>query len=149
MIKMISGVYGKPVTVNGTTTVKAVSPKDGPFSLSPEQEKRLVSRGVAVFVQEPDEFDGGDKVPELPELPEGVIAIPEYNADMKADELREIGKLCGLTFKVGMTKLEMVAALDEYIEANMVEDDELTDLDDEAEDEGEDAPEFDPAGAVQ
>ena len=68
-----------------------------------------------------------------------MVGIPEYSVDMKADELREIGKLCGLTFKVGMTKAEMVEALDAHIEANTVLEDE---------DEDEDAPDFDAAGAV-
>jgi hypothetical protein len=57
---------------------------------------------------------------------------------MKAAELREIGALCGLTFKVGMTKAEMVAALDKHIEENTVVD-ETPD---------EDAPTFDAAEAV-
>ena len=153
MIRIISGVYG------GKDGVKR--PGDKPFSLSPAEEARLVARKVAVYVDAPapapvddyvleDAPIGFDETPpedfvegddELPELPDGVIAIPEYSVAMKATELREIGKLCGLNFKVGMTKEEMVAALDKHIEENMVDDEEFTDP--------EDAPTFDAAEAVE
>ena len=140
MIKMIRGVFGLPV--NGI-----VVPKDKnsePFNASEEQEARLVKRGFAVYV---DSVEGADDsapidFDELPELPEGVTAIPEYNEDMKQSELREIGAMCGLTFKVGMTKKEMVAALDAHIEANMVDGEDFDEDDEEA-------PEFDASEAVQ
>lgn len=151
MIKMIRGVFGLPV--NGI--VKAVDKNYGPFEAGAEQEARLIRLGLAVRVEEgePATVDtdapiGFDETPpedftedgdELPELPDGVIGIPEYNEDMKASELREIGAMCGLTFKVGMSKKDMVAALDAHIEANMVDDED---------EDGEPAPEFDAAEAV-
>ena len=149
MIKIICGVYG------GKDGMKR--PGDKPFSLSPEEEARLVARKVAVYVTEPaiethqDEDDGApigfDEIPpedfDEDDLPDGVIAIPEYSVDMKPAELREIGKLCGLTFKVGMSKQEMVDALDAHIEANMVGDEEIIDTD------PEDAPTLDAAEAVE
>ena len=145
MIQMKSGVYGGK---GGKDGMKRAS--DGPFTLSAEEEARLVTRGVAKYVNVPG------VVEELPELPDGVAGIPEYNAGMTAKRLREIGKMCGLTFRVGMTKEEMVAALDAHIEANMVEDPDsiLDDADDESEEEEteeteEDAPSFDAAEAVQ
>ena len=149
MIKMIRGVFGLPV--NGIVVAKDKNSE--PFSASEEQEKRLVERGFAEYVDGVDTLTpiGFDEIPEgdaleddsneLPELPEGVTAIPEYSEDMKQSELREIGAMCGLTFKVGMTKKEMVAALDAHIEANMVEGDALED--------DEEAPEFDALEAVQ
>ena len=146
MIKMIRGVFGLPV--NGI--VKAMDKDSEPFSASKEQEKRLVERGFAVYVgdAEPSTAPEGDALDdeanELPELPEGVTAIPEYNEGMKQSELREIGAMCGLTFKVGMTKKEMVAALDAHIEANMVEGDALDD-----EEEEDETPTFDASEAVQ
>lgn len=77
--------------------------------------------------------------PELPELPEGVTAIPEYSVDSSLSDLRKIAALCGLTFKVGMTKADMVAMLDAHIAENT----------DESYGEGEeDAPTFDAADAV-
>ena len=153
MIRIICGVYG------GKNGVKR--PGDKPFSLTPAEEARLVALKVAAYVDAPAPAPADDYVPEdapigfdemppedfvegddeLLELPEGVIAIPEYSVAMKATELREIGKLCGLNFKVGMTKEEMVAALDKHIEENMVDDEEFTDP--------EDAPTFDAAEAVE
>ena len=145
MIEMIAGVFGLPVKQpNGKTRVVAKGPKDGPFAASKEQEARLVSMKLARYVELPEEDDeAGAPIGfnDMPELPEGVTAIPEYSEESTAKELREIGKLCGLTFKVGMTKAEMVAALDEHIEANMVEGDELPEEDD--------APSFDASEAVQ
>lgn len=167
MIKMIAGVFGLPVKqANGKCRVVAKGSEDGPFSADPEQEARLVAMGLAQYVEQPQDetFDedgapiGFDETPpedfdedgeELPELPEGVTAIPEYSVDMKATELREIGKLCGLTFKVGMTKEEMVAALDAHIEANMVEDEDFDEDGEGVADDGEPAPAFDAAEAVQ
>ena len=61
---------------------------------------------------------------------------------MTVKELRDIGKLCGLTFKIGMTKKEMVDALDANIEADIVEGDPEGPVD-------EPAPSFDAAEAVQ
>lgn len=153
MIRIICGVYG------GKNGVKR--PGDEPFSLSPAEEARLVSRKVAVYVNTPttapeDEYVpddapiGFDETPpedfDMDDLPDGVIGIPEYSVDMKATELREIGKLCGLTFKVGMTKEEMVAALDKHIEENMVDDEEFTE---DSTIDPEDAPTFDAAEAVE
>jgi hypothetical protein len=143
MIKMIRGVFGLPV--NGI--VKAMDKNSGPFEAGAEQEARLIRLGLAVRV------DGGEPAhaetvdtstpigfDETPPLPEGVTAIPEYSVDMKATELREIGAMCGLSFKVGMKKTEMVAALDAYVEANMVDDED---------EDGEPAPAFDASEAVQ
>lgn len=144
MIKMIAGVYGLPIkNADGSIRVKGMGPKDGPFSIDPEKEAKLVSKGVACYVEnhsaetEPDE---------LPELPDGVIPIPEYNEGMTAKQLREIGKLCGLTFKIGMSKAEMVDALDAHIAENAVDTD---DADPEESIQEEDAPVFDAAEAVQ
>lgn len=146
MVKIINGIFGH--YVNGK-----VVPKDKnsePLELAPELEEHLVKSGVAVYVNEdgaaPVGFD--ETPPELPELPEGVTAIPEYSVDMKATELREIGAMCGLTFKVGMTKAEMVAALDKHIEENTVEGVEVNEDGEITVAEDEDAPNFDAADAV-
>lgn len=142
MIRMIRGVFGLPVK----GIVKAMDKNSGPFNAGAEQEERLIRLGLAVRVDDGEpapvdevETDAPIGFDETPPLPEGVTGIPEYSVDMKASELREIGAMCGLTFKVGMTKADMVAALDAHIEANMVDDDEAD----------EDAPVFDAAEAVQ
>ncbi len=130
MIQIIRGVYGH--YVNGTVLAKGVDSE--PFSLEPEQEKRLVEQGVAVYVSS----DTAQK--ELPELPSDVTAIPEYSVDMKPDELRAIAKQMGLTFKFGTSKADMVAAMNHFLAEHMEQDD--------TEDGEEDAPTFDAAEAV-
>ena len=137
MIKIVCGVFGH--YIDGKVVPK--DNKSEPFALSPEREAELVAKKIAVYVDEPEteEVSEADAPIGFDELPEDVIPIPEYSINMKAAELREIGKLCGLEFEEGMTKAKMVAALDKHIEENTVEDEE--------EDE-DDAPTFDPADAV-
>lgn len=138
MIQMKAGTFGLPV--NGS--VKAMTKDSGPFKASEEQEARLVKLGLAVYVGEaPKQGDN------LPDLPDGVVGIPEYSTENTAAELREIGKLCGLTFKVGMTKAEMVEALDAHIAANTVDGVTVDENGEISVDE--DAPTFDAAEAVE
>ena len=140
MIRMIRGVFGLPV--NGI--VKAMDKNSGAFEAGAEQEERLIRLGLAVKVEAAD----GEPAPaetvdttapigfdEMPPLHE----VPAYDADMKADQLREIGAQFGLTFKVGMKKTDMVAALDKHFAENSTEEEE----------DGEPAPVFDAAEAVQ
>ncbi len=147
MIKMIIGVYGH---YSGS----GVEPKDKnspPFELSAEEEAQLVEQGVAVYV------DGGRTA-----LPAGVGTISQYNESSSVSELREIGKTLGLTFKVGMKKTDMIAALDAHIAENTDDDAESDDGNDGAESGGEsepptgendenkdNPPSFDPSQAVQ
>lgn len=124
MIEMIAGVYGLPVKNGNVKTIKGMSKDSGPFEAGTEQEARLVKLGMAVYVDKPV-----DNV-EPPELP--ADDIPEYSMENTVKELRAIGERYGLTFKAGMTKTEMLAALDNA--ANPVD---------------EEAPTFDAAEAVQ
>ncbi|RDY28651.1 hypothetical protein [Lachnotalea glycerini] len=52
MIQIIKGTYGYK-EANGTVTPK--TSKDGPFSLTEEQEARLIKRKVAVAVEQKEE----------------------------------------------------------------------------------------------
>lgn len=140
MIQMKAGTFG--LSVNGY--VKAMTKESGPFVASEEQEARLVKLGLAVYVDKAPEQDD-----DLPELHDGVTGIPEYSTENTAAELREIGKLCGLTFKAGMTKAEMVAALDAHIEENTVEGVEVDEDGEIIVPDDEDAPSFDASQAVQ
>lgn len=126
MIKIISGVYG----YRGGASVKPKTANDAPFSLPSEEEERLVKRGIAEYVDgepntEPEDWGG----------------IPEYNADMKVEELRAIAKKLGLSFKGGTSKEDIVEAIDKYLEEHS----------DHAEpvDEDEQPPTYDPSEAVQ
>ena len=146
MVQIVRGVYGH--YIGGRVVAK--DKNSAPFELSPEQEERLVKAGVAEYVNlpvnAPDE-DGNTEAPiGFDELPEDVVGIPEYSVESSAKELREIGKMCGLTFPATMTKADMVAALDKHIEENTVDG---VDIDEDGEgvpDEG--APTFDAADAV-
>ena len=107
MIQIIRGVYGHYITdaKTGKTRVVARDCHSDPIELTPEQEARLVSQGVARYVAEANNVAapiGFDDAPEEAEKP---------MEDMTAKELRELGKEYGLTFKAVMTKAEMVEAL--------------------------------------
>lgn len=165
MIKMIAGTYGLPVKQpNGKTHVVGMGPNSGHFSIDPAREAELVAKHLAVYVNQPapvvDEEQpedtgapiGFDEMPpeegDADELPEGVTGIPEYNVEMKATQLREIGAMCGLTFPVGMKKADMVAALDKYIEEHTVEGVEIDANGEIAVYDEEPAPTFDASEAV-
>lgn len=135
MIKIISGVYGYRSPDTGSVVPK--TSKDEPFSLTPEQEERLVSIGVAEYVEppepvaapgapdtgaEPPNVGGDDTQPNAEKTADGGTqrsqeGEPGKDVDreqvemlldeMNAKELREYGKELGFTFKVGMTKAEM------------------------------------------
>lgn len=143
MIKMIRGVFGLPV--NGI--VKAMDKNSGTFEAGAEQEERLVRLGLAVKVEDgepapvetvdttdpigmdetpPEDIDEAEVVEEIVDL-----------TTLSVKELRVIGKQYGLTFKVGMSKDEMVEAI-AAAQSETVEDED-----------GEPAPVFDASEAVQ
>ena len=133
MIQIIRGVYG---FLDKDGIVRPKTDADAPFELAPEQEERLVRLGVAEYVGKVNsapvaEAESGVSTEEAPT--DGISL-----ADLSVKELREIGKEYGLTFKVGISKAEMVAAIEEA-EANV----------DAEEEDGEDTPTFDPSEAVQ
>lgn len=137
MIQIVRGIYGY-MDEDGIVRAKRVD--DPPFELLPEQEERLVRLGVAQYVgnvnqaQEEAELAEAVGAIELDEVAEEERPLSEYSVK----ELRDLGKDYGLSFKVGMSKAEMIQAIEEA-EAAMDMDDE----DDEP------APVFDAAEAVQ
>lgn len=144
-IRIISGVFGW----KHGSAYDLVKAGDAPIEVEDKVACRLVEQKVAKYVEAPAEESG------LPDLPDGVYPVPQFSIDSTVAELREIAKQCGVTFKVGMTKEDMVAALDAHIEANLVDgvDVDEPDTEEEPETEGEpdaeDAPTFDAAEAVQ
>ena len=146
MIQIVRGIYGY-MDKDGIVRAKRVD--DPPFELLPEQEERLVRLGVAKYVGnvksapvvdvEPEEVEAEDLSEDLDlgDIDESTLEErPLMECSVK--ELREIGKEYGISFKVGVSKAEMVKAIEEA-EAAMDMDDE----DDEP------APVFDAAEAVQ
>lgn len=90
MIQMKSGVYGG--------TKKQMRPEDGPFTLTPEEEARLVKRGVAKYVN-----DDGETVVEGKSLDNMTLA-----------ELRTVAKELGLSLKFGINKADAVKAIQAF-----------------------------------
>ena len=132
MIQIVRGVYGY---LDKDGIVRAKTEADEPFELLPDQEARLVRLGVAQYV-------GNVKFAPMEETlsEESVAEAPSGErllTDMSAKELRELGKDYGLTFKVGVSKAEMVAAIE-------AAENELDTADD-----SEPAPVFDATEAVQ
>lgn len=117
-------ITGLVIHNQGKTSV-ALTSADGPQTFSEELEARLVSEGVAKYVEDkpvrrkPTKNDTVNGT-------ENAQDIPEYSADMKAAELREIMENCGLQYKVGMSKADMVAALDAYFGDEVEDEDEDT-----------------------
>ena len=146
MIQIVRGVYGY---LDKDGIVRPKTEADGPFSLNPEQEARLVALGVAQYVknvkieQEPEETapeDAEQATDEDEPYPIGIDDVPPVEIDLSTlsvKELREIGKEYGISFKVGMSKAEMVKAIEAA--------ESLVDL----EEADEPAPVFDASEAVQ
>jgi len=138
------------IITNGTVVYNkgkisvAITEADGVQELPADIEARLVAAGVARYVGKPTPIketpdkavataseqtkkdepsnnildeDGGfkDKI-------EAPNDIPSYSVEMKSTELREIMSDYGIPYKVGMSKADMVAALDEYFKEESGED---------------------------
>lgn len=101
MIKIIAGTFGY---FDGRKVVPKTS-ADGPLELDKALEKRLVDKGVAVYVtqkaEQPSEGDG----------------LPVYNKDMKLTELQEIAKAYGVDASKMKAKAEVISAIDAAKEA--------------------------------
>lgn len=160
-IKMIAGTFG---FWDGKKVVPKTN-KDKAFSVSDEVAERLIRLNMAETVageaeaaeidkdvlevtdegkavrggekpeNEGDEYDE-DSSERIDESADEEIDETVIDKTMTAKELRELGKIYGLTFKVGMSKAEMVDALKDHFAAENAEDDE-------------DAPELDASKAVQ
>ena len=90
MIQIIAGTFGY---YNGRKVVP-ITNADGPQKFDPELEARLVKQGVAKYVDEQPVAPTPAVKPEqeLEDTPEtdDAPAAPEYNEDMKLDELKEV-----------------------------------------------------------
>ena len=151
MIQMIAGVYGLRVEAgkdaNGKPKyrVKGMGPEDGPFSVTPEKEKRLVKLGLARYVNEiPTESADNDEIvdgtpvgfDETPPADTEDEDAPKPLEELSRDELREVCKEYGLPYKATDSKAKLIEKITEF--QNSAEDTE-----------DEDAPVFDAAEAVQ
>lgn len=129
---------GTVIYNTGGTSV-SLKASDGPQTLPEETEARLVAAGVAMYVGKlahavatlPDNVNDdpeGDNLPDDASGSDGAQDRPEYSTNMKSAELRGLMEEFGLTYKVGMTKANMVAALDAYFEDEVRDDEEPPNL---------------------
>ena len=112
MIQIIAGTFGY---YNGRKVVP-ITNADGPQKFDPELEARLVKKGVAKYVDEqpvaPAPASEPEREPEgAPEAGEAPAA-PEYDEDMKLDELKEVAAAYGVDASAMRKKADVIAAID-------------------------------------
>lgn len=121
MIQIIAGTFGY---YNGRKVVP-ITNQDGPKQFDPELEARLVKEGVAKYVgaapaqaEDPNTPDpAGANAPQDPGQPEGGTeppsdGLPEYNEDMKLDELKEVATRYGVDASAMRKKADVIAAIE-------------------------------------
>lgn len=125
-IKIIAGSYG--YRAEGASSVTLITKQHPPVVVSDEEAERLIALGVAVIVE-------SDLPLVRPEQPPVYLAHPEYSMKNKAYELKALMDEFELPYEEGITKQQMVDALDAFFDAS--EDD---DTEDEEEGSAQDAP---------
>jgi len=132
-IRIINGVYG--YQPKGSSFIEPKRAGDPPFEVDDEKAAELVASktaeyaddmagtapvlAVATPVVEDKDMDAGLNITEEESTPEDEITAPDkpaYSVDTNANELREIMSEFGLSFKVGMTKEDMVSLLDDFFD---------------------------------
>lgn len=116
-IKIIAGSYG--YRAEGASSVTLITKQHPPVVVSDEEAERLIALGVAVIVE-------SDLPLVRPEQPPVDLAHPEYSMKNKAYELKALMDEFELPYEEGITKQQMVDALDAYFEtpADEEEDEE-------------------------
>lgn len=116
MIQIIAGTFGY---YNGRKVVP-ITNADGPQKFDPELEARLVKQGVAKYVDEQPEA--------APETDDAPTAPPEYDEDMKLDELKEVAAAYGVDASAMRKKADVIAAIKvAKAAANEADDDQTGD----------------------
>ena len=115
-VKIISGTYG----YNDGKHIIPKNRQSGVFALEDKEAERLVELEVAVYADVPKKSDKNEDIPSENEEDtdengeEYAEADLSYTENSTVSELRNVGKAVGLTFPVGTTKRDMLAALDSY-----------------------------------
>ena len=110
MIQITAGTFGY---YNGRKVIP-ITNADGPQKFDPGLEARLVKQGVAKYVDEQPEAPAPavkqepETVPETGDAP----AAPEYNEDMKLDELKEVAAAYGVDASAMRKKADVIAAIE-------------------------------------
>lgn len=132
MIQIIAGTFGY---YNGRKVVP-ITNADGPQKFDPELEARLVKKGVAKYIGEKPAAPAPASEPE--QEPEGApetgetTAAPEYDEDMKLDELKEVAAAYGVDASAMRKKADVIAAIEKAKAGSKAGDDEEAPEDDEA-----------------
>ena len=113
MIEIIAGTFGY---YNGRKVIP-ITKEDGPQQFDPELEARLVKQGVAKYVGEqpaaPTPAEKPEREPEAaPETGDAPVD-PEYDEDMKLDELKEVAAAYGVDASAMRKKADVIAAIEE------------------------------------
>lgn len=114
MIQIIAGTFGY---YNGRKVVP-ITNQDGPKQFDPELEARLVKEGVAKYIGELGEtaeqpaHAPGDDADEPASTNTAADEAPEYNEDMKLDELKEVAARYGVDASAMRKKADVIAAIE-------------------------------------
>lgn len=113
MIEIIAGTFGY---YNGRKVIP-ITKEDGPQQLDPELEARLVKQGVAKYVDEqpvaPTPAEKPGREPEAAPETGDAPADPEYDEDMKLDELKKVAAAYGVDASAMRKKADVIAAIEE------------------------------------
>ena len=111
MIQIIKGTFGY---YNGRKVIP-ITEADGPQKFDDELEARLVKEGVAKYIGEQDEQPApapGDDADEPASTNTAADEAPEYNEDMKLDELKEVAARYGVDASAMRKKADVIAAIE-------------------------------------
>lgn len=116
MIQIIKGTFGY---YNGRKVIP-ITEADGPQKFDDELEARLVKEGVAKHIGELGETAEqpapapapGDDDDEPASTNTAADEAPEYNEDMKLDELKEVAARYGVDASAMRKKADVIAAIE-------------------------------------
>ena len=107
MIQIIKGTFGY---YNGRKVIP-ITEADGPQKFDDELEARLVKEGVAKYIgetaEQPAPAPGDDASTNT-----AADEAPEYNEDMKLDELKEVATRYGVDASAMRKKADVIAAIE-------------------------------------
>lgn len=114
MIKIIKGVYGRRQGYK----ITPVKVGDAPIELDADEEKRLVSRGVACYVEKVVEDDAKQKAENKQEAPKEqapveneVEKLSKKYGDMNVDALKAYAAEIGIEIPKKARKADIVALI--------------------------------------
>jgi hypothetical protein len=108
MIQIIKGTFGY---YNGRKVIP-ITEADGPQKFDDELEARLVKEGVAKYIGEQTAPTPGDDADEPASTNTASDEAPEYDEDMKLDELKEVAARYGVDASAMRKKADVIAAIE-------------------------------------